>query len=150
MMRERIDEALKQAMLGRDRRKTSTLRLVNAAIKDRNIAARGSGRGPISDDEIIELLGKMVRQRLESAKLFDEGNRPELAEQEREEIEIIKSFLPTQLSEEEMRAAVGEVIAETGAEGVRDMGRVMQVLRGRYAGRMDFGKASQVVKEKLG
>jgi uncharacterized protein len=150
MMRERINAALKQAMLDKDKRKTSTLRLISAAIKDRDIAARGAGRDPVSDDDILEILAKMIRQRLESEKLYEEGGRVDLATQEREEVAIIKSFLPRQIDEDEMRALCAEAIKSTGSQGLRDMGRCMQALRAEYAGRMDFGKASLIVKEKLG
>jgi uncharacterized protein YqeY len=150
MLRERFTAALKEAMLKQEKRRTGTLRLVQAAVKDRDIAARTAGKdGAVSDDEILELLGKMIKQRLESARQYEEGKRPELASQEREEIEIIKEFLPQQLDEAELRAAVAEVVKATGAQGVKDMGKCMAELKARYAGRMDFAKASQVVKELL-
>jgi uncharacterized protein YqeY len=150
MLRERFTAALKEAMLKQEKRRTGTLRLVQAAVKDRDIAARTAGKdGAVSDDEILELLGKMIKQRLESARQYEEGKRPELAAQEREEIEIIKEFLPQQLDEAELRAAVAEAIKATGAESVKDMGKCMAELKARYAGRMDFAKASQVVKELL-
>ncbi|HMN87107.1 MAG TPA: GatB/YqeY domain-containing protein [Bauldia sp.] len=149
-MREQINAALKQAMLDKDKRRISTLRLMNAAIKDRDIAVRSAGRDPVSDDELLEILAKMIKQRLESARLFEEGNRLDLAEQEREELAIITSFLPKQLDEDEMRSVCAEAVKTTGAHGLRDMGRCMQALKERYAGRMDFGKASQIVKQHLG
>jgi uncharacterized protein YqeY len=150
MLRERFTAALKEAMLKQEKRRIATLRLVQAAVKDRDIAARTAGKdGAVSDDEILELLGKMIKQRLESARQYEEGKRPELAAQEREEIEIIKEFLPQQLDEAELRAAVAEAIKATGAESVKDMGKCMAELKARYAGRMDFAKASQVVKELL-
>ena len=149
-MRERINAALKQAMLDQDKRRISTLRLINAAIKDRDIAARSAGRDPVGEDEFLEILTKMIKQRLESARLYEEGHRLDLAEQEREEIAIIKSFLPRQLEEDEMRSVCAEAIKATGSHGLRDMGRCMQALKERYAGRMDFGKASQIVKQQLG
>jgi uncharacterized protein YqeY len=150
MLRERFTAALKEAMLKQEKRRIATLRLVQAAVKDRDIAARTAGKdGAVSDDEILELLGKMIKQRLESARQYEEGKRPELASQEREEIEIIKEFLPQQLDEAELRAAVAEVVKATGAQGVKDMGKCMAELKARYAGRMDFAKASQVVKELL-
>jgi len=148
-MRERFEAALKDATLKQDKRRMATLRLINAAIKDRDIAARTAGRDPVGDDEILEILGKMIKQRLESTRLYEEGNRLDLAEQEREEIEIIKEFLPQQLDEEEMRSVCAEAIKTTGSQGLRDMGKCMAALKARYAGRMDFGKASRVVKEKL-
>jgi uncharacterized protein YqeY len=150
MLRERFTAALKEAMLKQEKRRIATLRLVQAAVKDRDIAARTAGKdGAVSDDEILELLGKMIKQRLESARQYEEGKRPELAAQEREEIEIIKEFLPQQLDEAELRAAVAEAIEATGAQGVKDMGKCMAELKARYAGRMDFAKASQAVKELL-
>jgi uncharacterized protein YqeY len=150
MLRERFTAALKEAMLKQEKRRIATLRLVQAAVKDRDIAARTAGKdGAVSDDEILELLGKMIKQRLESARQYEEGKRPELASQEREEIEIIKEFLPQQLDEAELRAAVAEAIKATGAESVKDMGKCMAELKARYAGRMDFAKARQVVKELL-
>jgi uncharacterized protein YqeY len=150
MLRERVTAALKEAMLKQEKRRTGTLRLVQAAVKDRDIAARTAGKdGAVSDDEILELLGKMIKQRLESARQYEEGKRPELAAQEREEIEIIKEFLPQQLDDAELRAAVAEALKATGAESVKDMGKCMAELKARYAGRMDFAKASQVVKELL-
>ena len=148
-MRERFTTALKDATLKQDKRRMATLRLINAAIKDRDIAARTAGRDPVGDDEVLEILGKMIKQRLESTRLYEEGNRLDLASQEREEIEIIKEFLPQQLGEDEMRSVCAEAIKTTGSQGLRDMGKCMAALKARYAGRMDFGKASQLVKEKL-
>lgn len=148
-MRDQINAALKQAMLAGDKRRIATLRLINCAIKDREIAARTSGRDPVCADDITEILTKMVKQRLESARLYEEGNRLDLAEQEREEIAIIKSFLPEQMGEDEVRSVCAEAIKTTGAAGLRDMGKCMQALKARYAGRMDFGKASTVVKGML-
>jgi uncharacterized protein len=148
-MRERIYAALKEATLAQDRRRTSTLRLINAAIKDRDIAARGAGKDPVSDDDVAEILMKMIKQRLESAKLYEEGNRLDLSAQEREEIDIIRGFLPEQLNEDQVRSVCAEAVKATGAHGLRDMGRCMQALKSRYAGRMDFGKASTVVKGLL-
>lgn len=148
-MRENIDAGLRQAMLKQDKRRISTLRLMNAAIKDRDIAARTAGRDPVGEEELAEILAKMIKQRLESAKLYEEGNRLDLAEQEREEIAIIKEFLPKQLSDDEIRSACAETIRTTGAQGLRDMGRCMQALKADYAGRMDFGVASRIVKEHL-
>ena len=150
MMRETIAEALKEALKNKDKLRTGTLRLVNAAIQDRDIANRGAGKDPVGDDEILQILTKMVKQREESAKAFEDGARPELAAQERAEIAIVKDFLPAQMSADEVRAAAQGAIAETGAQGLRDMGRVMAVLKERYPGRLDFGKASALVKELLG
>jgi uncharacterized protein YqeY len=125
------------------------VRLILAAIKDRDIANRGIGKEAASDDEILQILAKMIKQREESAKIYDEGGRPELASKEREEVVVIKAYMPEQLSDDEARQASAAVIAEIGAEGMKDMGKVMAVLRERYAGRMDFGKASGVLKDLL-
>lgn len=150
MLRDKIHDALKQAMKARSQKRVSTLRMVLSAIKEREIAKRG-GEGPSEPDEaeIVSLLGKLVRQREESAVLYERGGRPELAAAEREEIVIIGEFLPRQLNEEEMRAAVEAVVAEEGAVSVKDMGRVMAALKARHAGQMDFGKAGAVVKGLL-
>ena len=148
-MREIIAEALKTAQKSQDKRRTSTLRLINAAIQDRDIANRGAGKDPVSDDEILQILTKMVKQRQESAKAFEEGNRLELAEQERDEIAIINDFLPKQLGEDAVKQACQQIIAEVGADGLRDMGRCMSALKDKYPGKMDFGKASGIVKEML-
>lgn len=148
-MRERFAAALKDATLKQDKLRMATLRLVNAAIKDRDIAARSAGRDPVSDDEILEILGKMIKQRLESTRIYEEASRLELAEQERQEIEVIQEFLPQQLDDEEMQTVCAEAIASTGSNGLRDIGKCMAALKAQYAGRMDFGKASKLVKERL-
>ncbi|MDQ2632334.1 MAG: GatB/YqeY domain-containing protein [Pseudomonadota bacterium] len=148
-MRDKIAEALKTAMKSGDKQRASTLRMVNAAIQDRDIANRGSGKGPAGDDEVLQILTKMVKQRQESAKAFEDGKRPELAAQENAEIAIIAEYLPSQMDETEARAAIGQAIRDTGAAGVRDMGKVMAELKAKHAGRMDFGKASGWVKELL-
>ena len=148
-MRDEINEALKAAQKARDAHAVSTIRLINTAIKDRDIAARGKGSDPVDDEAIREILGKMVKQRRESAKIYEEGNRLDLAEQELREIEIIKGFLPAQLDEDRMRAACAEAIRDSGAQGLRDMGKCMGVLKKRYAGQMDFGAASGEVKRLL-
>lgn len=151
MLRSRLNEALKAAMLAKDARTVSTLRLILAALKDRDIAARGKGATEaISDEEIMQMLQSMVKQRRDSIAMYEQGGRLELAEQEAEEIKIIEQFLPRQLGEDEMRNAVNDVITEIGAGGLKDMGRTMGVLRERYAGRMDFAKASALVKQQLG
>lgn len=149
MLRDTFANALKDALKSGDKRRTSTLRLINAAVQDRDIANRGTGKQAVADEEILAILGKMVRQREESAKAFEEGNRLELAEQEREEIAIIRDFLPKQLGEDEMRTACKSVISDIGAEGLRDMGKCMNTLKERYPGAMDFGKASGMVKDML-
>lgn len=148
-MRETINEALKTAMKAKELRRVSTLRLVQAAIKERDIANRGAGKEPASDDEVLQILAKMVKQREELAKIYEDAGRAELAAQEREEISIIAGFQPEQFSEEKVRAVTAEVIAEVGAQGIRDMGKCMAVLKERYAGQMDFAKASAVLKELL-
>ncbi len=128
-----------------------TIRLMQAAIKDRDIAARTEGADTlVSDDDILAILAKMIKQREESAVTYENAGRAELATQEREEIEVIKGFMPTQLTPEEVEAAAAEVVAELGAESLKDMGRCMGELKKRYAGRMDFGKAGAVIKGKLG
>jgi uncharacterized protein YqeY len=149
-MRETISAALKAATKAQEKRRLSTLRLMSAAIKDRDIAGRGSGKDQASDAELLELFAKMIKQREESAKIYDEAGRAELATQEKEEIAIIREFLPKQLSDAETETAIGDAIAEVGAAGVKDMGKVMSALKARYAGQMDFGKAGALVKAKLG
>lgn len=149
MLRDAINSSLKESMKAGDKLRLGTLRLVNAALKDRDIEARGQGRDPLSDDEILGLLTKMVKQREESAKVYEEAGRAELATQERQEIVVIQSFLPKQMTEAEAEAAVGAVIAEIGAAGLKDMGRTMAALKERYTGTMDFTKASTLVKAKL-
>lgn len=148
-MRETINEALKTAMKAKESRRVSTLRLVQAAIKERDIANRGAGKEPASDEEVLQILAKMVKQREESAKIYEDAGRAELAAQEREEIAIIAGFQPEQFSEEKVRLVTAEVIAEVGAQGIRDMGKCMAVLKERYVGQMDFAKASAVLKELL-
>jgi uncharacterized protein YqeY len=148
-MRDTIAQALRDAQKNQDRQRISTLRLVTAAIQDRDIANRGAGKERVSDDEILQILTKMVKQREESAKAFGDGGRPELAAAERAEIEIVKEFLPRQIGEDELRRICADVIAETGASSLRDMGAVMAVLKERYPGRIDFSRASAIVKELL-
>jgi uncharacterized protein YqeY len=149
-LRDRFNSELKEAMKAKDSRRVSTLRMVLAALKDKDIAARTeTSREGIGEDDVLSLLAKMVKQREESAAAFESGGRPELAAAEREEIAIIASFMPKQMSAEEMKAAIAAVISETGAASVKDMGKVMAALKGRYAGQMDFAKASALVKELL-
>ena len=148
-MREQITAALKQATLAQEKRRMSTLRLITAAIKDRDIAARGSGQDGVSDEEILQILAKMIKQRLESAQTYEEAGRLDLSSQEREEIEIISSFLPRQLSEAEMDDACRKVVQEAGAAGLKDMGKCMAALKERYPGQMDFSKACGMVKGLL-
>jgi uncharacterized protein YqeY len=149
-MRETITAALKHATKAQDKRRMSTLRLVSAAIKDRDIAARTAGKTEATDAELLELFAKMIKQREESQKIYADAGRAELAKQESEEIAIIREFLPKQLSEKEMEKAIAAAIAETGAASVKDMGKVMAALKARYAGQMDFAHASALVKTKLG
>ncbi len=152
-MQARISAGLKEAMKAKDADRLSTLRLINAAIKDREIALRGTTDGDdngITDDVILGILGRMVKQRHESARAFEEGGRLELAAQELAEIRIIEEFLPRQLSEAESLAALDAAIAEVGATSIRDMGKVMAALKAKYAGQMDFGKIGPLVKDRLG
>lgn len=150
MLRTELSQSLKEAMRAKDMQAVSTVRLILAALKDRDIAARGDGNPDgVSDDEILQLLQKMIKQRQESIKMYEEGGRIELAAQEQSEIDIINRFLPQQLSDAEVEAEVEKVISEIGAASVKDMGRLMGELRGRYAGQMDFGKASGIAKARL-
>ena len=152
MLRERFAAALKEALKARDERRVSTLRLILAALQDRDIAARSNGggeHGPITDDEILEMLGKMVRQRQESISLYEEAGRIELAQQEAEEIAIIKTFLPSPLSEAETQQAVEAAIDDIDACCAKDIARTIAALKQNYPGRMDFAKASSMVKRRL-
>ena len=150
MLRNRLSEALKGAVRAKDRRAVATIRLILAALKDRDIAAREKGNMEgISEDEITAMLQTMIRQRRDSIRLYEQGGRLELAEAEAEEIEVIKSFLPEPMSPEEIAAAVDETLRELGAAGLKDVGRVMARLRERYAGRMDLTEASKRVKASL-
>ena len=149
MLRDKINQGMKEAMKSQDKLRLSTLRLCNAAIKNADIEARGAGKEPLDDGALLSLLQKMIKQREESVALYEQGGRKELADQERGEIAVIAGFLPKQMSEAEITAAVDAAIKETGASSMKDMGKVIGVLRGKYAGQMDFGKASGVVKGKL-
>jgi uncharacterized protein YqeY len=148
-MRERFTTEMKVAMKAGDKRRLGTIRLIQAALKDKDIEARGVGKGQATDEEILALLQKMIKQRQESITMYDQGGRPELAQQEREEAEVISTFLPRQMDDAEVKAAIEAAIAETGAASMKDMGKVVAALRSKYAGRMDFGKASGLVKEML-
>jgi len=149
-LRDRFNEAMKDAMRAKQAKRLSTVRLILAAVKDRDIASRTeASREAVSDEEILALLAKMIKQREESAATYESGGRPELAAGEREEIVIIREFMPRQLSTEETRAAVAEAVAATGAASLKDMGKVMAALKERYAGSMDFAKAGAEVKELL-
>ena len=148
--RTRVNQALKQAMKDREASRLATLRLINAAIKDREIADRVDGEsGGIGDAEVLAILGKMTKQRNESARAYEEGGRLDLAERELNEIAIIEEFLPKQLSDEDITEAVKAAVSDTGAESIRDMGKVMGALKGKYTGQMDFGKVGPMVKDQL-
>jgi uncharacterized protein len=149
MLRTKINDELKTAMKAQDQRRVSTLRLVNSALKNADIEARGQGKAALGDDEVLSVLQKMIKQRHESADLYDKGGRAELAAQEREEIAIISAYLPKQMSEDEAKTAIAGLVKELGASGMKDMGKVMAALKERYAGQMDFGKASPMVKALL-
>jgi uncharacterized protein len=149
VLRDDINNALKEAMKAKNERAVSTLRLINSALKNADIEARGLSKPPLSDAELLGLLQKMIKQRQESVELYAKGGRADLVAQEQEEIAIIQGYLPKQMSEAEMAAAIDAAIAETGAASMKDMGKVIGVLRGKYAGQMDMGKASALVKAKL-
>ena len=149
MLRDDINNALKEAMKAHNERAVSTLRMVNSTIKNADIEARGQGKAPLDDAALLALLQKMIKQRQESVELYDKGGRPELAAQEREEIAIISGYLPKQMSDAEVTAAIKAAIAETGAAGMKDMGKVIGVLKAKHAGQMDFAKASGMVKGLL-
>ena len=149
MLRDDINNALKEAMKAKDERRVSTLRLVNSTIKNADIEARGTGKPQLSDADLLGVLQKMIKQRQESRELYEKGGRPELAQQEADEITIITAYLPKQMSDDEMKAAIAAIISETGAAGIKDMGKVIGALKGKYAGQMDFGKASGMVKGLL-
>lgn len=148
-MREIIDAALKDALKTHEKLRISTLRLIRAALQDRDIANRGAGKDPVTDEDILLILSKMVKQREESAKAFEEGGRQELAAQERDEITIIREFMPKQLGDDQVKQACRQVIDEVGADGLRDMGRCMNALKDKYAGKMDFSRASGIVRGLL-
>ena len=149
MLRDAINNAVKDAMKAKDERKLSTLRMVNSSLKNADIEARGQGKPPLSDEDLLGLLQKMIKQRQESVALYDKGGRPELAAAEREEIAVISAYLPKQMSDEEVNAAIAAIVSETGAAGMKDMGKVIAALKAKYAGQMDFGKASGLVKAAL-
>ncbi|NQY60642.1 GatB/YqeY domain-containing protein [Cognatishimia sp.] len=149
-MRDTINEALKQAMRDKAKERLSTLRLINAAIKDMDISLRGEGREEgTSDDDILKILAKMVKQRQESARTYEEGGRLDLAEREFEEIKVIEEFLPRQLEETEVVSAIDKAISAVGASSIRDMGKIMGALKSKYTGQIDFAKAGPMVKERL-
>ncbi|WP_128910648.1 GatB/YqeY domain-containing protein [Tropicibacter alexandrii] len=149
-LRTRINNAVKQAMKDKEAERLSTLRLINAAIKDRDIAARATGNdNGVDDAEVLAILGKMVKQRKESAKTYEEAGRLDLAAREEAEVEIIEEFLPKPLNDKEIDAAIDAAVSEVGAESIRDMGRVMGALKARYTGQMDFGAVGAQVKTRL-
>jgi len=149
MLREKFNEALKDAMRAKDARKVGTLRLINSALKDKDIEARGLGKAPLNDEEVLALLQKMIKQRNDSIEAYEKAGRADLVAQEQEEKAIIEAYLPQQMDLEEVKAAVAAVIASTGAASVKDMGKVMGELKAKFAGKMDFSKANGVVKELL-
>jgi len=149
MLREAINNAVKDAMKAKEERKLSTLRMVNSTIKNADIEARGQGKPPLSDEALLSVLQKMIKQRQESVELYDKGGRAELAAQEREEIAVISAYLPKQMSEDDVKAAITAAVAETGAAGIKDMGKVISALKAKYTGQIDFAKASGLVKAAL-
>ncbi len=149
MLRDDINKALTEAMKAKNERTVSTLRMVNSTLKNADIEARGGGKPPLGDAEVLSLLQKMIKQRQELVEIYKKGDRADLVKQEEEEIAIISAYLPKQMSEAEMTAAIDAAIKETGAAGMKDMGKVIGALRGKYAGQMDIGKASGAVKAKL-
>lgn len=149
-LRERVNEALKQAMKDKATARLSTLRLINAAIKDNDIAARGNGQdGGIGDAQVLEILARMTKQRHESARAYEEGGRLDLAERELEEINVIEEFLPRQMDEDEIADAIGKAVELTSAGSIRDMGKVMAELKSRHTGQMDFARVGPMVKDRL-
>lgn len=149
MLRDDINNAVKEAMKAKNERKLLTLRMVNSTIKNADIDARGQGKPPLSDGDLLSVLQKMIKQRQEAIELYDKGGRAELAAQEREEITVISAYLPKQMSDDEVKAAISAVIAEANANGIKDMGKVIGALKAKYAGQMDFAKASGLVKAAL-
>jgi hypothetical protein len=149
MLRDDINNAVKDAMRAKDERKLSTLRMVNSTIKNADIEARGQGKPPLSDGDLLGVFQKMIKQRQESVELYEKGGREELAAQERAEILVISTYLPKQMSDDDVKAAIAATIKDTGAAGIKDMGKVIGALKAKYAGQMDFGKASGLVKAAL-
>ena len=148
-LRDDINNALKEAMKSKNERGVSTLRMVNSTIKNADIEARGGGKGPLGDGELLTVLQKMIKQRQESVELYEKGGRPELAAAEREEVAIITAYLPKQMSDDDIKAAIAAAVTETGAAGMKDMGKVIGALKAKFAGQMDFAKASGLVKAQL-
>lgn len=150
MIREQLKEQMKQAMINKETEKLATIRLIMAAIKDKDIASRTEeSREGISDEAILSVLTSMIKQRNDSIAMYNQGNRPDLAQKEEAEIEVIHLFMPAQLSDEEVSSAIQAAVAETGAESMKDMGKVMACLKAKYAGQMDFSKVSAIIKASL-
>ena len=149
MLRDDINNAVKEAMKAKEERKLSTLRMVNSTIKNADIDARGQGKPPLSDEDLLGVFPKMIKQRQESVELYEKGGRPELAKQEQDEIDIISAYLPKQMSDLEAGHAIAQLVHEINAQTMKDMGRVMAALKERFAGKMDFSKVSAKVKELL-
>ncbi len=150
MLRDDLQKTLKDSMLARDADTTGAVRLIIAGMKEKDVEARGKGQEKASDADLLAMMQNMIKQRNDSIKMYNDGNRPDLAEKEAREIKIIERFLPKQMSEAEIEAAIREAIAETGAASMKDMGKIMGVLKTKYAGKMDFGKANGVIKSLLG
>ena len=149
MLRDQINDALKEAMKAKNERAVSTLRMVNSTLKNADIEARGAGKPALGEAEVLAILQKMIKQRQESVELYKKGGRDDLVAQEEAEIAIISGYLPRQMSDAEMKSVIDVAVAETGASGMKDMGKVIGALRGKYAGQMDMAKASALVKAKL-
>jgi len=149
VLRDQINDALKEAMKAKNKRAVSTLRMVNSTLKNADIEARGAGKPALGEAEVLAILQKMIKQRQESVELYKKGGRDDLVAQEEAEIAIISGYLPRQISDDEMKSAIDAAVAETGASGMKDMGKVIGALRGKYAGQMDMAKASALVKAKL-
>ena len=150
MLRDDINNALKEAMKAKNERAVSTLRMVNAALKNADIEARGAAKPALGDADVLPILQKMIKQRQESVELYRKGGRDDLVQQEEQEIDIIAGYLPRQMSDDELKAAIAAIVKETGAASIKDMGRVMAALKERYAGQIDFAKAGGLVKSQLG
>jgi hypothetical protein len=148
-LRERFTADLKEAMKAGEKGKVSTIRLITSALKDKDIEARGLGKGETTPDELLALLQKMIKQRQESIAIYEANGRPELAAGEQAEVEVISGYMPKQMSDDEVQAAIAAAVTESGAASVKDMGKVIAILRANYAGQMDFGKASGMVKAAL-
>jgi len=149
VLRDQINDALKEAMKAKNERAVSTLRMVNSTLKNADIEARGAGKPALGEAEVLAILQKMIKQRQESVELYKKGGRDDLVAQEEAEIAIISGYLPRQISDDEMKSAIDAAVAETEASGMKDMGKVIGALRGKYAGQMDMAKASALVKAKL-